>query len=326
MEILILSENDIKNLIDIHDAIEIVEEVFKLYATQNITLCAPSFLTIYNKNVVFAMPAYIMKKYKIFGVKWMCHFPENLQKYAIPTHIGIIILNDVNTGTPIAVLNANYLTAIRTGAVSAIGAKYLANINSEIIGIVGAGVEARSNLEALCSIFKIKKVKVISRSTESALLFAKEESSKLGIDIQTMKDVDDVIKGSDIIVLATPVRFPFVKNEYVKEGALVIDLGSYQQCSDEFIKKADKIVIDSLKSFFSIGIGSFADSVRRGVVSTQRIYAEIGEIIIGKKKGREHKHERILFTHSGIAALDMATAYEVYHRAKRKNIGYSIVI
>jgi len=316
-ELLLISEKDVKSLLRVSDIVRLVEESFRLHGLRETVVAPSSTITVGEDSRVHAMTAYI-KALNLVGVKWGGAFRYNVEKYGLPGHVPMIILTDSTTGVPFAVIGAMWITQVRTGAVTAVGAKYLALKDSRVVGIVGAGAQARGNLEALSHILKIEKVKVTSRRKESCVKFAGEMSEKLGLDVQSLDNADEVVEGSDVVVTATPAQTPFVRDSSAKPGILVVTLGSHQEVDDIFPRRADKIIVDSIGTHTS---GGFADLLRKGVVSEKDIYATLGEIVAGKKAGRELPEERILFSHAGMAIHDLIVGHEAYKRGLKRGFG-----
>jgi len=281
-------------------------------------------ITVRDDSRIFGMSAYV-KPLTLAGLKWGATFRYNNDKYGLPTHIATIFLNDAATGVPLAVMDGNWITAIRTGAVTAVGVKYLARRGAKNVGIIGSGVQARSNLETLNEVLKIETVKVTSRRTETRKQFAEEMNAKLGLNILVVDSSDDVTKDADVVVSTAPASHPFIRDELAKEGVLVVTLGSHIQTDQYLPKKVDKIIIDDLYgSFFPSGIGHFAEYVRVGIVTEQDVYAQLGEIVVGKKSGRTSGDERIWFSHAGMAIHDVVVGYEAYKIATSRALGINV--
>ncbi|MBU4366571.1 MAG: ornithine cyclodeaminase family protein, partial [Verrucomicrobia bacterium] len=194
---------------------------------------------------IHAMPAYIPSA-AAAGMKWVSGYPENLRK-GLPYISGLLILNDPETGSPISVMDCAWITAMRTGAATAISAKYLARKESSSVGIFACGVQGRSNLEALSCLFKIKKVKAYDKYPEAAQKFAKEMSGKIGVEIEVVKKVRQVVSGMDLVVTSGPlfkIPQPVIEAGWLPAGsfASLVDLDSYW--SGAALAEADKIATD----------------------------------------------------------------------------------
>lgn len=265
---------------------------------------------------IHAMPAYIPKQ-EAAGMKWIAGYPENYQK-GLPQINGLLILNDPETGLPLTLMDATWITAKRTGAATAVAAKYLARKDSSTVGIVACGVQGRSNLEALANVFKIQKVKTYDIVPESAGKFADEMGKVLNLDIEVVSEAKDAVTGLDIVVTSGPVvedPKPPAGPGWLSEGsfASAVDFDSYWQSAA--LEELDKLATDDhdqLNYYRKIGPYFKATPVP---------YADLGEIVAGKKPGRESDTERTMAMNLGIALDDMATAVMIYKKAQEKGVG-----
>jgi ornithine cyclodeaminase/alanine dehydrogenase-like protein (mu-crystallin family) len=266
-------------------------------------------------SFIHAMPAYI-PSLQSAGMKWVSGYPEN-QKKGIPYINGLLILNDAETGIPTAVMDCTWITAQRTGAATAIAAKYLASRNSETLGILACGVQGRSNLEALTCVYKLRKVKVFDIYEQVAEKFAREMSEKFHVEIEVVKKPEDAVKNLDLVVTSGPILkkpIPVVERDWLAEGAFAspVDFDSYWK--GEALHQAEKLATDDvLQMEYYRREGYFQ--------GTPAPYADLGEIVAGKKPGRENEAERTIAINLGIALDDMATAPLVVKRARELGIG-----
>lgn len=264
---------------------------------------------------IHAMPAYIPSM-KSAGIKWVSGYPEN-QKRGLPYISGLMILNDDETGIPVAIMDCTWITAMRTGAATALAAQYLARKNSSSVGIVACGVQGRSNLEALCCLFSIQKVKAYDLDAAVAKKFAHEMSQKLDLEIEVVKKAEEAVKDLDMVVTSGPILknpTPTIQKGWLAEGTFAspVDFDSYW--TGEALCEADKIVTDDIEQMeYYRKVGYFQ--------KTPKAYADLGEIVSEKKPGRLNDQERIMAINLGIALEDMATAPLIYNRAVEAKIG-----
>lgn len=264
---------------------------------------------------IHAMPAYI-PSLESAGMKWVSGYPDNQAK-GLPYISGLLILNDPETGIPLAVMDCTWITAKRTGAATAVAAKYLARPESSTVGIVACGLQGRSNLEALACLFKIKQVKAYDLKADIAERYAEEMKSQLQLDIEPVKDLADAVKGMDLVVTSGPILknpTPAIPAGWLAEGAFssLVDFDSYWQ--GPALKEIDKIATDDHSQMnYYRHEGYFKE--------TPEAYADLGEIVAGKKPGRENPGQRIAAINLGLALDDMATAIRIYRRAKETGIG-----
>ncbi|WP_227940433.1 ornithine cyclodeaminase family protein, partial [Alkalihalobacillus deserti] len=170
---------------------------------------------------IMTMPSYLGGELDVAGMKWIPSMPENPKKIGQPRASAIIILTDPNNGFPLAIMDGTIVSAMRTGAATGIAAKYLANPNSKIVGIIGAGVQSRTQLMAIVGVFgsNIEEIKVYDLNREKTNEFAKEMSNELNVSVVSVESAEEAFKDSDIVVTATMSSYPYVKGEWLKEGA-----------------------------------------------------------------------------------------------------------
>jgi len=264
---------------------------------------------------IHAMPASIPAQ-RAAGIKWVGGYPEN-SKRGLPYISGLLILNDFETGIPLALMDATWITAKRTGAATALSAKYLARTDSATVGILGCGVQGRSNLEALKVLFPLKKIFAYDTHADRSARYAQEMSSQLGIEAIPVTDPKQAVVNSDIVVTAGPIlRKPHatIQRGWLREGAFasLVDFDSYWH--PDALHEADKFCTDDVPQLHHYrDIGYFQD--------IPPIHADLGELVTGRKPGREKREERTIACNLGLALDDMATASLIYRRALEKGIG-----
>ena len=266
-------------------------------------------------NFIHAMPAYI-PDLKSAGVKWVSGFPENPKKN-LPYISGLLILNDVETGLPLSVMDCVWITAMRTGAATAVSARYLARPESSVVGVLGCGVQGRSNVEALKVLFPLKKVNAYDVKAETVKQYADEISSRLDLEVMPAATPQEAVSGCDIVVTAGPVlKTPHatIQAGWLDEGAFasLVDYDSYWH--PRAIAEAAKFCTDDTPQLrLYQQMGYFQE--------IPNIYADLGELVSGQKPGRQTPEERTMTANLGLALDDMAVAPLLYQRALDKGIG-----
>ncbi len=264
---------------------------------------------------IHAMPAAIPAQ-KSAGIKWVAGNPEN-SKRGLPYVSGLLILNDYETGIPIAVMDATWITAQRTGAATALSAKYLARPESATVGILGCGVQGRSNLEALAAVFPLKRVYAYDTHADRSTRYAQDASLQFGIETVAVTDPKAAVVNSDMVVTAGPIlRQPHatIERGWMREGAFasLLDFDSYWHPTA--LHEADKFCTDDVPQLQHYrDLGYFQD--------VPNIHADLGELVTRRKPGRERPKERTMACNLGIALDDMATAPLIYERALEKGMG-----
>jgi len=316
-EFLYLSGRDVEAVgLSVGNIIASIEDMLKEKYFKRVEMPPKPGIHPEEDTFIHAMPAYI-PKIGAAGIKWIAGYPQNPAK-GLPYITGLLVLNDPKTGLPICIMDARWITAKRTGAVTAISAKYLARKEPESIGIIGCGVQGRSNLEALAITFSsLRLVKAYDIVQEKLEEYYKHVKAYYNYEIIQAKNPKEVVEGSDIIVTATPILKkpnPIARFSYVKKGALVcpIEFDSYWD-SDTF-NKPDKLYTDDIEQLeYYRTVGHF--------LNAKKVYGELSELIVGAKEGRTNEQERITAVNLGLALIDIAVAKSVYDRAVQKNIG-----
>lgn len=314
--------------LDMKATVNDVEEVFLLYNKKDYRFPnkiilnwgdSPEDEVKYGR--INAMPGYIGGDYKMAGIKWSSSAPENPFKYRIPRSAGVIILNDLETKYPIAIMEASIISAARTGAVTGVAAKYLSKEDSKILGLVGAGVQNRTQLKALLVTRPgLKKVFVYDIHYERSLKFSEEMSKDCDIEIIPVKNAKDASINSDIIVTATLATEPILHKEWLSEGVFYANIGGNEATFDAILH-SDKVIVDNWSAVEHRGISTVALMFHQGVITENNIYADLGEIVNNKKPGRVSEKERIYFNAVGMVIEDLAVASRIYKVACNNNIG-----
>jgi ornithine cyclodeaminase/alanine dehydrogenase-like protein (mu-crystallin family) len=266
-------------------------------------------------SFIHAMPAYL-PNLKSAGMKWVGGFPENIRK-GLPYISGLIILNDPETGIPLSVMDCTWITAKRTGAATAVAAKYLARPDSKTVGMLGCGVQGRSNLEALKVLFPVQRVMAYDTDREIRELYAAEIAKKWAIEARPVKTPREAVAGCDVVVTAGPIlKTPHatIQSGWLEEGsfASLVDYDSYWH--RDALKETDKFCTDDIPQLeYYKTIGYFQD--------IPPVYAELGELVTGRKPGRENPAERTMTCNLGLALDDIATAPLVFKLAVEKGLG-----
>jgi len=315
--VLYLSRAEIDKLkISIVDVIKVVEEAFREKAEGRAEVPPKPGVHPQKDAFIHAMPAY-MSRMGVAGVKWVSGFPEN-PKRGLPYISGLLILNNIETGFPICVMDCTWVTAKRTGATTAIAAKYLAREDSKTFGILGCGVQGRSNLEALMSVCKdLEEVRAYDVNKENLSKYVEEMTAEHGVRVVPVDSPKKAVENCDIVVTAGPILKnpePVIESSWFKDGgfACVLDFDSYWK--PEAMYSLNKFCTDDIEQLkYYRQQGYFRD--------IPEVYAELSEIISGKKHGRENSRERIMSMNLGLAIEDMATAKLVYEKAKKTEAG-----
>jgi ornithine cyclodeaminase len=308
MKILVLNEHEVTQMLTMPECIRVMEEALADLARGKVTNPLRNVIRAEGATGFLGlMPAYRGD----YGLKEVCVFPGNPAR-GLDTHLGAVLLHSGETGQLLAVMNASAITAIRTAAVSAVATKLLAREDARVLAVLGAGVQAKSHLEAIPAVRDIKEVRIFSRSPEKAKRLTTDNR-------QLTTTAEEAVRGADIIVTTTSAREPILKREWIRPGAHINAVGSSIKTTRELDSdtvKAASLFVDRREST----INESGDYLMSGV-GPEHIRAELGEILIGKAKGRNSKDEITLFKSLGLAIEDLASAQFLFGEAKRLGSG-----
>ena len=314
--LLYLSREDVEAVdLPMADIVAALEEMFREKGQGNVEMPPKPGIHTRPDAFIHAMPAYI-PSLEAAGMKWVSGYPGN-QARGLPYITGLLVLNDPLTGIPLAVMDATWITAMRTGAATALAARYLARPDSSTVAVLGCGVQGRSNVHALATLFDLKKVRAFDPHPERVGQYARDIQDQLGIEVEPAADPRTALQGADLVVTAGPILKnpdPAIAADWLEPGgfASAVDFDSYWQGAA--LEQADKIATDDLAQMeYYRGEGYFGQ--------TPPAYADMGELAAGLKPGRELDDERIIAINLGIALEDMATAIRVYRAAVERGIG-----
>lgn len=254
------------------------------------------------------------------GLKWVASFPHNRDR-GLPRASALIILNSPETGFPIALMDGTIISAVRTGACTGLGARYLAPRNSKKIGIVGAGVQARTQLLGLYTALpNVQKISVWNRTRRHGEVFVQEAQERWNAPVVLEETMEAALKDADVVLTITTADEPIIPARYIKPGALTIQLSGHE-CEFDLVKQCSKIVMNDWNACKHRGIRTPAVMYQQGLLRDEDIYCSLGDLLLGRKPGRESEDERIHFSPDGMGATDVALAYDVYRRAYNAGIG-----
>lgn len=262
---------------------------------------------------IHAMPAYY-RGLGIGGLKWVCGYPSN-RAVGLPQIAGLMIVNSMETGMPLAVMDCRWITAARTAAVSAITAKYCAKEGTESVGFVGCGVQGRMSLVAFKEVIPgLDEVGVFDINPDAMKRFKADFEKQLGVNVKIAKDVKGAVDGKDMILTATQrLPEPLVRDEWFKPGCLGFGLEASRAWYGDAILGADKFITDSWdQTVYFYEHGAFPDGL-------PTLYAELGEVVAGVKPGRDSQKERILAINIGLALEDVILADHIYNAVKDRD-------
>jgi alanine dehydrogenase len=318
---LLLRRSDVAKLLNLTDYIEAVEKIFRLQGEGKVP--DPGILGIKAIGGGLHVKAGLLPGEKNYLVaKLNTNFPGNNASFGLPTIQGVILIADGATGSPLALLDSIDITIKRTAAATAVAAKYLARNNSSVAAVCGCGAQGRAQLRAIDLVLPLKKVYASDLDAGAAEAFARDLSLELKIDIQPIRYPAKSIQKSDVVVTCTTSMQFFVRKEDVRAGTFIAAVGAddaHKQEIDPALIASSKIVADSLEQICTIGDTHHA--IAQGLIRQEDVYAELGEIVAGKKSGRSTDDEIFIFDSTGVAIEDAVAAAAVYEKAITARLG-----
>ncbi len=314
--LLYLSRADVERVgLDMSTVIRLLDTAFREKSEGRVEMPPKPGIHPRQDAFIHAMPAYI-PALRAAGVKWVGGYPGN-QARGLPYISGLIIINDDDTGLPIAIMDCAWITGLRTGAATALAARHLARSDSATVAVLGCGLQGRTNLRALAEVFRLTRVYAYDVSREAEHRYVAEMSSALGLEVTGVTAPRDAVVAADLVVTCGPIlKHPHgtIHADWLQPGAFAsaVDFDSYW--SPGALAQIDKIATDDRPQFdYYRQLGYFRD--------TPVPYASLEAIITGHAPGRERDEERTMAMNLGLAMDDMAVAPEVYRRAIEREIG-----
>lgn len=326
-KVLLLSEEHVRSLISMKEVVEVCEKTFKgmgegkvvnpTKVSLDLGLASrwPGFQASMN-----AMPAYIGWQ-EIAGIKWIGGWYEN-PSFGLPFLSAMILLVNPENGTFLAAMEGSHITDLRTGAQAAVAMKHMSKSRSIVMGLYGAGMQGRTQTAAFAEIFQINELRVYDTNKAAAEQFKSEIEKRFAGKIEKITVCvapQGAAEGCDVVVAVSHGNDKYIKNEWIKPGAVVFPMGSNTEASDELLLNADKIIVDHIGQ--TLHRGALKDLVDQGKLGEQNIYATIGEVVAGKKTGLDDKKQRVVCVPIGTGAMDVSTAAVVYRKAIEQGIG-----
>ncbi len=330
--LLFLSQEDViaAGGLDMAAAVADVETVFRLHAAGDYALPEKVVLTWGEpqpgqlEHHINTMPGYIGGPFRMAGLKTVASFPQNPSHYGLPRASALIVLNDPETGLPVAVMDGTLISAMRTGAATGVAARYLAREDVQRVGLIGAGVQNRTQLMALkVACPGITTALVCDLDLQRAERFAAEMSRQLGIEVVVADSAEAVARQAEVLVTATTTTRPIVRRGWLQPGALYAHIGGYE-CEYGVIREADKVLVDDWHQVKHRMYSTVALMWRDGQFRDADLYGELGEVVSGRKPGRERDDEIILFSPIGMGIHDIAVAVRVYRQAREQGLGQKL--
>jgi alanine dehydrogenase len=322
--ILILSRTDVLDLLSLPACIDAVERAFRLHA-EGRTL-GPGVLSVPASGGGFHIKAAgLVGERSYFAAKTNANFSDNARRWGLPTIQGTIVLADATNGTPLAIMDSGSVTALRTGAATAVAAKYLARPDACTATIVGCGVQGEIQLAAISAVLPLRRIMLVDIDHTRAEGLAARAGARQGARVEATKDLRAALRASDVCVTCTTSHGAFLEASNVAPGTFIAAVGAdnpEKQELEPFLLASATLVVDVLDQCAEIG--ELHHALAAGVLTRDRVHAELSDVVAGRRPGRTPEDEITIFDSSGTALQDVAAAVAVYEKASAAGRGTAV--
>jgi ornithine cyclodeaminase len=323
----LLTEDHVKSLLPMPDLIAAMESAVARFSAGEVLQPVRSVLMVGPQRAYFGlMPAYIEQPASL-GAKLVTVFNDNHTR-GLPSHLATIVLFDPETGALIGLMDGRYITEARTAAVSAVSARHLARPGASRLAILGSGVQARSHVEAFAEVRALSEVRVWSPNARSRERFVEEMSGHVPVRIEAAASAAAAVSGADLIVLVTSSPTPVLDRAWVAKGAHVVSVGA---CRPDQREMAPELVADGRffvdsRAAALVESGDVVQGMREGRFDESHLAGELGELVLGRVKGRTADDEITIFKSLGMAVEDVVAADLVYRKALETGAGTTLLL
>jgi ornithine cyclodeaminase len=327
-ELLVLSQADVASVLDRDALLEAVARAMADLSAGKASMPQRNAASVKERDgLLAAMPAYLPSAH-VLETKLVSVFPHNTDQ---PSHQAVIAVFDPATGTPLALMDAAYITATRTAAGSALSTKLLAREDATVLAILGTGVQARSHALAVSRVRAFTEIRIAGRNADHARALADELRGQLKATVRAVASFEDAMRGADVICAATHPHEPIVTRAHVPDGAHVTSVGfaaDGREVDSETVR--DALVVVELRAAAlappPAGCNDLLWAIRDGAITQDHIATEIGELVAGTKKGRTSPRQITLYKSVGVAVQDAAAAALVLDAARKRGIGTTVTV
>jgi ornithine cyclodeaminase len=321
--VIYLSNGQVKSLLDLGRAIDITEQALRDHSEGRVIWSKPEDLAIKPESgwqswvTGCALTGSQVAGFRIRSIKAEGGSRDPSRPPRGPRRL--LILSDREGGEIVAIMDEDWCHAVRTGAAATVACRILSRKGASTLAMLGAGDTARATLPVMVKAFQLEEVRVTSRRPESRQAYAKELGEQLRIPIRPVERTEEALRGADMVISATTTSKAFVRENWLNEGVFVYSIGKHQEMEDAVYKRIDKFVVDSWEHCKKKS--DLDRMLKEGFLTEKDLYAELPELITGKKPGRESDRERIFMRAIGLVNQDIAIADWVYRRAVETGVG-----
>jgi ornithine cyclodeaminase len=326
--VLVLSREQAEGLLDMDALIDAVAAAMADLSAGRAVAPGRTGVRVPGRDGLLAvMPGYVPSAGALVS-KLVSLFPQNAGG-PLPTHQAVIVAFDPATGEPVALLDGTVITALRTGAGSALSARLLARPDASVLAIIGTGVQARSHARAMCRVRPVRLIRVAGRDQAKAQALAAELSATLGVEAQAAPGVQQALADADIACAVTHSGQPVIRRAWLPDGVHVTSVGyGGREVDDETVRDA-LVCVESRQAAlapYPSGSSDLLEPIRDGVITAEHVHAELGELVAGTKPGRRSRDQLTLYKSVGVAVQDAAAAALVIAAARERSVGQTITL
>ncbi|HEY7163828.1 MAG TPA: ornithine cyclodeaminase family protein [Candidatus Binatia bacterium] len=321
--ILYLSNQDVKNVLDLGRAIEITEQALRDHSEGRVIWSTPEDLAIKPDTgwqswvTGCALATEPVAGFRIRSIKAAGGSRDVSRPPRGPRRI--LIVTDREGGEILSIMDEDWCHAVRTAAAATVACKLLARKGSATMAMLGAGDTARAAVPVMARAFDLREIRVTSRTPESRRNYAKEVSQEYGLNVRPVDSTEEALDGADVVVSATTTSTPFVKESWLRQGITVYSIGKHQEMESSIYKNADKFVVDSWEHCKNKS--DMQRMLKENYLTEKDLYAELPELLSGQKPPRQSDRERIFIRAIGLVNQDVALANHIYRAALDRGIG-----
>jgi len=328
---LILTHHDVESLLTMEETINALDGGFRQLARGNVVMPQRAATRIDPHNGLhLSMPVFVGNSVDdadddpgTLSIKIVAVYGDNPSRFGLPTIQGVLLLHDARTGTPLALMDAEHITAMRTGAVSGLATRYLARADATNVTLFGAGALGPGQLAAICAVRPIERAQVITRSGKKDATFCEQMRAALGIEVTATRNVRTAVESADIICTATNSPTPLFEGDWLQPGTHINAVGAYRtdmrELDTETVRRG-RVFVDHHEAAQSEA-GDIMIPVNAGEIEYDHVAGDLGALVTGAVPGRSNDNEITVFKSVGLAMQDAVTVKRVYARALEQNIG-----
>lgn len=327
MDIRVITAAQVRDLLPMGACIDLMRDAMIALSEDRAKVPLRSVMALPGGRGLFGIMPGVLDDPACFGIKLLSLFPGNVA-HGLSSHLGLVLLFEAGHGLPTALIDAAELTAVRTAAASASATRVLARKDAGDLAILGAGEQARSHLEAMSLIRRLRRVRLWARRPEAARRFAEEQGARLALTIEVAASVAEAVAGADLICTLTGAKDPILFGDQVSPGAHLNIVGSSQPGAAEIdtaLLLRGRLFADARQSILKEG-GEYRRAVEAGALGPDHILGEIGEVASGRRIGRQAASDITLYKSLGVAAQDLAAAHYILQRARAEGVGQVITL